>query len=479
VGEYLTIIWDAETPAAAAVPWDNCLLVVKGSDASLSQSTVYAVTADNWSSVLGAAGFTSSTRAYKSTSRFFSASPTPGGTLYVLALVSGSVDIYQNTPMLKVTDYIYETPIKPPLGFYPAGQEEVRYYPSAEATGYFINTAGGATGVAFTVETDGLSNWTGRLNFLNGLSGNEIDNPPRSGSKITVSFKIGNVMSKLSEVIDDYNINMMAAAYDNTPSKDNYSAGDSHFGSQAEDLMRFTNTIAGKNVLFFWATPGDADRGETASGMSVNWENIKNFIGQREDVSVMDIKPSSSNHDMAAGLMGMTAGTHPHKTMSFAVPHMGIQEEMPLVDRSYFNDGQVITVMKRRELSGEPYLITHGFTLGTGYSSRINYVRCKYIISQNLVNGLWELLASREVDMSYKGMQLVRNKIAGIFKTLQDQGIHDGLAYIKIPVEDDLKNNTTAGQSARATRTIPSIEIGFYWYSSLEKIIITGIRNEA
>ena len=95
------------------------------------------------------------------------------------------------------------------------------------------------------------------------------------------------------------------------------------------------------------------------------------------------------------------------------------------------------------------------------------------------MNGLWELLASRTVRMDYVGMQLVRNKIAGIFKTLQDGGIHDGLAYVRIPIEDDLKNNTAAGIAARAAYTIPSIEIGFYWFSSLEKIIITGIRNEA
>jgi len=189
--------------------------------------------------------------------------------------------------------------------------------------------------------------------------------------------------------------------------------------------------------------------------------------------------PGSLNHDMAAGTMGGCAGTHPHTTMTFWVPHMGIQQEESKINRNYWNNGQVLSVMKRRELSGEPYLVTHGFTLGVGYSSRINYVRCKYIVSQNLINGLWALLASRKVKMSYNGMQLVKAKIAGIFKTLTDQGIVDGLAYVKIPVEIDLKNNTAAGRAARAAREIPSIEIGFYWYSSLEKITITGIRNEA
>jgi hypothetical protein len=477
VGEYLTIIWDAETPAAAEVPWDNCLLVVQGSEASLAETTVYATTSDDWSTVLSAAGFGATSQAYESAAQFFSATPTPGATLYVLAMVSGSVDIYENVPLAKVTDYIYETPIKPPLGWY--GAERVRYYPDAALTGFWYNNADGSVGMGFTIVTDGAGNWNGQLNFLNGLSGNTIDVPPAEGSKVTASFRVGSSTASLSETIETFNINMMAAAYENSRTMQNYTGSNTYFGTQSDDLMRFTNTIAGKNCILFYALPGAVAPQESGVGYSVYWDQLKNFIGAREDVALIKAKPSSSNHDMAAGYLGMTAGTHPHTTMTFAVPHMGIQEEESLLKRSYWNDGQIATPMTRRELTGNPYLISHGFTLGTGYSSRINYVRCKYIISANLVNGLWALLASRTVRMSYAGMQLVKTKITAIFKTLQDQGIHDGLAYVRIPIEIDLKNNTQAGSDARAARTIPSIEIGFYWYSSLEKIIITGIRNEA
>ena len=477
MGEYITIIWDAETPAAAAVPWDNTMLVVHGSEGSLSETTVYAVTNDSWSTVLANAGFSQSSQAYKSTSNFFAASPTPGGSLYVLALVSGSVDIYSNVRMQKVTDNIYETPIKPPLGFY--GGEEVRYYPDAELTGYWVNAADGSQGVGFTIEVDNLNNWTGRLNFGDGLSGIIIDNPPESVGKITCSFRIGNAAADLSEQIEKYNINLLAVAYENSRTTENYTGDNTYFGDQSIDLSRFINAIAGKNTQLFWASPGGAVVGESGIGFGVNWESLRSFVGQREDFTNYLSEPSASNHDMGAGLMGMVAGTHPHTTMSFAVPHMGIQKESSMIDRSYLSDGQIISNMENRKLAGDPIQLSYGFTFGTGYSSRINYVRCKYIISQSLINGIWELLSSRTVRMSYAGMQLMRNKITGIFKTLREQGIHDGLAYVKIPIEDDLKNNTAAGTAARLSRTIPSIEIGFYWWSSLERIIITGIRNEA
>ena len=128
-------------------------------------------------------------------------------------------------------------------------------------------------------------------------------------------------------------------------------------------------------------------------------------------------------------------------------------------------------------MAGLAHQVGHSFY--APYQGELSFRPGKYIIAQNLVNGLWALLSSRTVKMSYSGMQDVKDTIKGIFKTLQDQGIVDGLAYVKIPVETDLKNNTAAGRAARAARTIPAIEIGFYWYSSLEKIIVTGIQNEA
>jgi len=479
MGEYLTIIWDAETPAPAEVPWDNCMLVVQGSEASLANSTVIACNANDWSTQLINAGFSVSDQAYESTSIFFAATPTPGCTLYVLALVSGNIQEYHDQPMLYVTDYIYETATKPPLGF--IGTPEVKYFPVAENTGYWINTQGGATGLGFSLVNDELGNWVGQLNFVNGLSGNVIDKPPRTGSKITCSYKIGKAVADVTDTIEQYKINMMAVSYQNSSSKSCYTSDDSnvYYGNMLTDISRFTNSISGKNCILFYALPGASEPGASGCALNTKWEDFKNLVGQREDVAPIKAKPSDLNHDIAAGYMGMTAGTHPHTTMSFATIHMGIQEEESLINRTYWNGGQIASPMKRKELSGEPYLISHGFTLGVGYSSRINYVRCKYIISQTLVNGLWELLASRTVQMSYQGMQKVKNKITGIFKTLQSQKIVDGLAYVKIPIENDLKNNTATGQAARATRTIPSIEIGFYWYSSLEKIIITSIRNEA
>ena len=77
MGKYLTIIWDAETPSAAQVPWDNSMLVVHGSEASLSKSEIIACTTDDWTTQLTSKGFSASDQGYKSVSNFFAASPTP------------------------------------------------------------------------------------------------------------------------------------------------------------------------------------------------------------------------------------------------------------------------------------------------------------------------------------------------------------------------------------------------------------------
>lgn len=477
MGEYLTIIWEAATPSAAAVPWDNTLLVVDGDEAGLSSSTTYACTSDTWSTVLTDAGFASSDQAYKSTADFFAASPTPGGTLYVLGLVSGTSQTYNDIPLVKVDEDTWETPIKPPAGW--ASGACVDYYPDGDATGHWQNCADGSAGVGFTIENDEFGNWNGQLTFVSGLSGVQIDDPPAAGCKITASFTVRGDVEDLGGVIDQYDINLMAAAYENEKTKDNYPAVNCYFGSQANDLGTFTNAIAGKNCIFFWALPGSANPNETGTSLGDIWANIKNVIGSREDVALIKATPSALQDDMAAGYMGMTAGEHPHNTLTFKAIHMGIDDEEGLINRAYWKNAQVACPMTRKELSGSPNLITYGFTLGTGYSARINYVRCKYIIAQELKNTLWALLASRKVKMSYDGMQLVKKTLKGLFKTLEDQGIVDGLEYINIPVENDLKANNAAGKAARAAREIPSIEIGFLWFSTLEKITITGIKNEA
>jgi len=350
MGEYLTIIWDAETPGAAEVPWDNTMLVVHGSEASLSETTTLAMTADDWSTIMVNAGFAETDQAYESVAQFFAASPTPGSTLYVLALASGAVSEYYDSKLLKITSTLYETAIKPPLGF--IGVQRVKYFPNKDLTGYWYNNADGSVGMAFDVETDGFGNWTGRLNFENGLSGVQIDSPPATNSKITVDFKIGKATADVGEAIEQYNINMMAVAYENDKTKSCYSGSNTYYGSLVNDLSRFSNSIAGKNCIWFFALPGAVTPTTSGCGLSANWSNIRNILGAREDIAVIKAMPSSLNHDMAAGYMGMTAGTHPHTTMTFAMPHMGIQQEESLIARSYWDDGQIASPMIRRELAG-------------------------------------------------------------------------------------------------------------------------------
>ena len=135
--------------------------------------------------------------------------------------------------------------------------------------------------------------------------------------------------------------------------------------------------------------------------------------------------------------------------------------------------------MKITNLAGDPYLITYGFTFGSGDSSRIEGVRCQVITAQTLINNLWGLLAKRETLMSVEGCDKVENVIRGTFKSLKDKRIVDGLNSVYIPIREDLQNNTAAGLLARQQQEIPVVEIEYLWYTNLEKISITRIENAA
>jgi len=479
MGEYLTIYFGTSTAGPKAVEWDKSMVVGDGSG-KVSESKVYALTPDDWETQLTDDGFTSADTLYKSIAVFFSASPAPQS-LWAYAHVAGAEVDYNDVPLEYVQGNTWEIPIKPPTGFGPGGTgiEQVKFYhcgANVVATAQ-INAADGATGIGFTVEVDGAGNWTGQLTFDNGLSGiNGIINPITTDCSITVDFS-ANTSSGLSSALTEYGINMVSLALDNDSIIEQYT--DNVFGSQLDDIMTMLNAIAGKNIQFFYALPGGAQPETTITATGNKWKELKSLMGAREDVSVIKVIPSALNHDPASGYMAMTSISHPHKQMSFAEPHFGVQEAEPPINRGKWRTGQIACLMKRTQLSGEPYLVTYGFTFGSGDAARINGVRCRTIMAQSLINNLWALLARRDTLMSYGGMQKVRATIDATFKILIDQGIIDGLVSIYIPIEEDLLNNTVAGQLARAQRLVPAVEIEYLWNTSVEKIIITRAENVA
>ncbi len=479
MGEYLTIYFGTSTSGPKAVEWDKAMVIGDGTG-KVAESKTYILTPEDWITQLTDDGFSDSDTLYKSVAVYFSASPAPQS-LWAYAHVSGATVDYDDVPLEYVQDNTWEIPIKPPSGFSPGGSgiEQVKFYHCGDniVETAQINTADGATGIGFTVEKDGAGNWTGRLKFDDGLSGiNGIVKPVTTACNITVDFSAG-TDAGLSTSLVDNNINMVSLALDNSSVIEQYT--DNIFGSQLDDIMTILNSIAGKNIQFFYALPGGAQPETIISGTASKWKELKSLMGAREDVSAIKVIPSAFNHDPATGYMAMTSITHPHRQMGFAEPHFGIEGDEPPINRGKWRVGQIACIMKRTQLQGDPFLVTYGFTFGSGDAARINGVRCRTLLAQNLINNLWALFAERDTLMSYDGIQKIKANIDGTFKILIDQRIVDGLVSIYIPIEEDLVNNTAAGQLARAQRLVPVIEIEYLWYTSVEKIIITRAENIA
>ena len=281
----------------------------------------------------------------------------------------------------------------------------------------------------------------------------------------------------VSEVIEEYGINLVSLALENTSALKNYT--DSIFGSQLNDIMTMRTAIAGKKCIWFYALPGDADPDDTIEDTTNTWAEFKSLVGSREDIAVLKAIPSTLNDDMASGYMAMTVISPPHQQMTFAEPHFGILEQEGKISRSKWKDGQIACIMQRTNLAGDPYLITYGFTFGSGDTSKIEGTRCQYIIAQTLINNLWGLLVKRETLVSVEGCDKVEAVIRGTFKGLKDKRIVDGLKSVYIPIKADLQKNTAAGILARQQQEVPVAEIEYLWYTSLEKITITRAANVA
>jgi len=476
--DYLSITFGTTTAVPKAVEYDRCMVVGDGEPSTISESKIYELDPSDWQTQLQGDGFSDGDQLYDSVSLFFAASPSPNR-LWAYAYISGAENCYTDIPLEYVEGTIWEIPTKPPRRF-GSNIERVRFYCCGDdiGTGWTWNYADGSQGIGFTVDKDGAGNWTGRLTFGDGLSGATcgIVNPLTVDCKITADYCIGSE-GDIGEAIVDFQINMISLALENESTLKNYE--DNLFGSQLQDMMKMSSVISGKNCIWFYALPGDADPDDVITGTTTHWENLKNLLGARQDIAILKAKPSATNHDMATGYMAMTVISHPHQQMTFAESHMGIEEQEPKINRSKWKDAQIASIMQRTELAGDPMLITFGFTFGSGDVSRIEGTRCRYIVAQTLTNNLWGLLAQRTTLMSYDGMQAIKARIRATFEILMQQRIVDGLVDVRIPIEQDLLNNTPAGILARQQQRVPAVEIDYLWYTSVEHIMITQVDNVA
>ena len=484
MGEFITIFFGPSAPAPAAVEYDKSMIVGDGS-AQLASSKFYAVTNEDWQTQLGDDGFSDSEQIYKSIADFFAASPSPEN-LFVYAYVAGSDVDYSDMILAKIDDTTWEIPSKPPEGWGPSatGTARVRFYGCPKGTGFQWNYQDGSTGVGFTIVKDSQLSWNGQLQFPNGLSGSSgpvvIESNLGTNCKITVDFTIDPDKGGVGEKIADYDINMVSLALENSQGLKNYSTN--VFGtSQVNDLDTMMSAIAGKMCIFFYAMPGDANPEDLITGGGgLKWESLKSIVGQREEFVNLKAKPSTTEDDMASGFMGMTSATHPHTTMGFARPHMAIFEPEPNLNQGKWRDAQTNYIIQKRFLAGAPFMIVRGFTFGTDANSdRINAVRSKYLILQTLRNGLWSVLASQTVRMSYKGIVKVEEQIRGIFAGLVADDIVDSFAYVRIPLKYDFLAKNAASRLAASKSEISGIRIGYYWNRSLEEIVVTALVNEA
>ena len=479
MGEFITIFFGPSAAAPAAVEYDKSMIVGDGS-AHLSSSKLYALTSDAWQTTLSDDGFTTSDQLYKSVADFFAASPTPEQ-VFAYAYVAGSNVEYTDVPLSPLTDTIWEIPSKPPAGFYPGGTglERVRFY--HPSTGFQWNYKDGSTGLAFTVITDSQGNWNGQLKFPNGLTGTSgpIVKPVEADDKVTIDFTM-NAKGGVGDQITEQGINLISLALENTQTLKNY--GSNIFGtSQVDDLDIMMSAIAGKQCIFFYAIPGDANPDDLITGGGgVKWGSLKSIVGQREDFVGFKSKPSVTKDDMASGLLGMTSSTHPHTSLAFARPHMAIKEREPIINSALWREAQTNYIIQRNELSGKPFMIVRGFTFGTDVNSdRINAVRCKYIMLQTLRNGLWSLLSSQSVRMTYKGMVKIEQKIESIFAQLVFDDIVDKFVYVNNPLKEHFLVMDDVAKAANAAKKVSGIKCGYWWNHSLEEITITALINEA
>jgi len=464
---YLTLTWATEPPVSAGEGEANVLFLVSGS-VPVGQDNPFILTSTTYADIL-----TQSTLPYVAASSYFKQfTGTPSNTTYMYMMsVSGNAQtgtlIYSGIPLY------YEVPYKPVLSVSKvfinlndgqgSGWQEINAGVNAltGSTGYFLDTgsAGNYNGIIFFGTGNGATG--GGPYFSSGGTTYTGFIPASSSFR---SFYQEDSFSEAARQISALDVQIIVPVHNVLDS-----GGIVYMISGAEqDFAKTLDMIAGQRKIATFAVP----KYESLTGMKNgnDWDELIDYIGNNKQAAVIyaDVETDGSmpEDDPASMYAGQIAITHPHTTLSFAVPVISLASLANKQEQMRWEQGQIACIFRESDLHFLANQISYGFTFaGTSPSNRINNVRCKHIVAFNILADLWRLLSSRTVRMTPSGMRIVRGTIDSTLNRMLAKGIIDPGKRIILISDPDA--------TARLTRRIASVKIRWTWDTSLEGIDIT------
>jgi hypothetical protein len=258
-----------------------------------------------------------------------------------------------------------------------------------------------------------------------------------------------------------------------------------------------TLNAAGKRCIFMASLPDSVTPTTLITSVMANgtaydagtsaYNTLKTIIGTNAFVSLFVAEQTTDGSELAANTMGALMSDEPRKPFKYYPIENLSQTTFPTQGEiSNWDTAQINVIASEYFSNGTQFTVVGGnHTLGTGWEGKINYVRCKNILTNKLIDNLKAVLLTREIKFTSRGSQHVYDVIDATLDWAIANNYIDGKSYILIPVKSYLENEATLteGQQSwldteRATGIFNNIEIAYEWKGDVDKIIISALIGE-
>jgi len=479
MGNYILVSWVTESPSNQLMSYGNSSMLCSG-NAPEGCSNPQLVTKSNYTTLIP-----STRHEYKALASYyknFSGSPTNNTYLYWMgagASVSGIALGSGLTWYIKYPPYtsIDGVDVDPTGGS--NWQEIAAFNITTNPSGYIAVTGTHSqyngyinfSGVYISdVDQGGPYFSSGGTTYSGQIARDIID---ASGGKIQIRATRSPFGVAAQNIVPE-DIQFLAAPYDVAQTAPSGIMGDS---GAIDDFRNILSMCAGNRMMGVWALPKAASPGNNYADAGVNYENIRDYVGQDKNAiaiyaNVNTGTDGSGLDDPAAAYLGKICDRPPHKTLTLADINISLASTADENEEAAWSAGQIACIFRKSDLGFNTDQISYGFTFsGTSPSNRLNNVRCKYQVEYNVLADLWKLLSAGNLRISKSGLGNIVDTINATLDRLQSEDIIDaGDRHVEIPL---MNGSSLEWTNARLTRRIPAIIVRWSWNTSPEQLNIT------
>ena len=258
-------------------------------------------------------------------------------------------------------------------------------------------------------------------------------------------------------------------------------------------------TDSNRKVVFFYSLP-DSVRESTIIGtgwtsgtslfedspLTVAFGDLDSVIGSQYRAMGFVNRQSTDGVDAAVMAMGNAFTEPPRISMMYRRPTTFSQTTWPTKNEvSAWRSAKLNPLIEVNIGTNAIYCWGNSDTFGAGDERDFNYVRCRDLFNQLIMDNLQALLATNKLKYNMSGIESIESviKSAGELATLN--GYIDGYLSVTIPIKSYVAKDgkMTVGDqlildAARASKVVNNITVKYKWDGDIEELKISAITSE-